>query len=104
LKQIGAGSFIESGRAFRLHQPSPPPPISYLPGPLETATTITLSEIHANCGITGGGEIGTPADKRLVERAQHKIRAYPHIFDDLAVLARGSWMRQKIAIAVQGRA
>jgi hypothetical protein len=108
LKQIGAGCFIEHGRAFWLHQLSPPPPIVYPPGPLETATTITLSEIHANCGITGGGERGTPADNRLVERAQHKIRSYPHIFDKLAVLARVRFVRKpsrirpQVAIAVQG--
>lgn len=94
LKQAGAGVFIEHGRAFRLKEPSPPPPCGFLAGPLETAATITLSEIEANVGIA--------PSPNLVIRAQHKIRAYPHVFDQLAVLARGSWARPMIPIEVTG--
>jgi hypothetical protein len=94
LKQAGAGVFIEHGRAFRLKDPAPPLPISFLPGPLETAATITLSEIQANVGIA--------PSPQLVARAQRKIRCYPHVFDELAVLARGSWIRPQIQISIAG--
>lgn len=93
LKASGAGCFIEHGRAFRLKQPSPPPPCGFLRGLLETATTITMSEVEANVGIA--------PTLNLVLRAQHKIRAYPHVFDQLAILARGSWIRPQVRIAVQ---
>jgi hypothetical protein len=102
LKQCGAGSFIDHGRAFRLKEPTPPLPIALLPGLLKAAATITLAEIEANVGITEGGEPGTPANANLVRRAQFKIAAYPHIFDDLAVTARGSWLRSTVRIAVAG--
>jgi hypothetical protein len=92
LKQTGAGKFIDHGRNFRLHSTAPPLPITLPPGPLQSATTITISEVQANVGIA--------ARSALVKRAQHKIRAYPHIFDGLAVLARGSWMRPAVQIAV----
>jgi hypothetical protein len=92
LKQIAAGKFIDNGRNFRLNCTAPPLPIVLPPGPLQSATTITNSEVEANVGIA--------ARSALVKRAQHKIRAYPHVFDDLAILARGSWMRPAVQIAV----
>jgi hypothetical protein len=93
LKQAGAGVFIEHGRAFRLKESAPPPPCGFLPGTLETAATISLSEIQANVGIAP-----TP---NLVIRAQQKIRAYPNVFDQLACLARGAWVRPQVQISVQ---
>ena len=92
LKQISAGKFIDNGRNFRLNSTTPPLPIALPPGPLQSATTITISEVEANVGIA--------ARSALVKRAQHKIRAYPHVFDDLAVLAHGSRMRPPVQIAV----
>ena len=89
LKSTGVGVFIEHGRAFRLHQPSPLPSISLTPGQIETATTLTVSEIQANVGITPG-DPGVPPNRELVRRAQFKVRLYPRIFDNLAVLAHGS--------------
>jgi hypothetical protein len=92
MKQTGAFFFIDHGRALRSKLPRPPLPVSFLPGLLETAATITLSEIEANVGIA--------PTRALVEQAQQKVRAYPHIFDNLAVLARGSWMRPQHEIAL----
>ncbi len=105
LKDIGAGKFVDNGRSFQLNQATPVAPVfidaeCLAPAPLSTAETITFAEIQANVGITSGGEPGWPADRNTVRRAQQKIRAYPHIFDDLAVVARGSWLKSPIRIVV----
>ncbi len=105
LKDIGAGKFVDNGRSFQLNQGTPLAYADYQaehlpPAPLNVAETITFAEIQANVGITAGGEPGWPADRNTVRRAQQKIRAYPHIFDDLAVVARGSWLKSPVRIAV----
>ena len=102
LKMIGAGYFIDSGRSFRLKESAPPPPLNLLAGPLETSATITLSEIQANVGITLGGDVGIPADKNLVLRAQFKIAAYPFTWDKHSPLPFASYAQPRIAIAVAG--
>jgi hypothetical protein len=102
LKAVAAGSFIDNGRAFRLKESAPPPPLKLLGGPLETSATITLAELQANVGITVGGDVGTPADKSLVLRAQFKIAAYPFAWDKNSPLPFATYAQPRIAIAVAG--
>jgi hypothetical protein len=106
LKDIGSGKFVDNGWSFQLSQTTPVPQCEYLeavnlpPAPLGVAETITFAEIQANVGITSGGEPGLPANRNAVRRAQAKIRAYPTIFDKLAVIARGRWVKTPIQIVV----
>ena len=102
LKTIGAGVFVESGRAFRLKESTPPPPLSLPPGPIETACTITFSEIQANVGITGGGEIGQPANRNLVARVQQKLAVYPFEWDKNSPLPFAKYARPDLSIAFAG--
>ena len=85
-----AGKFENSGRTFRLFAARPqvfPVSASSLKSSnvIEVADTISFSEVLANVGIAGN--VGDPPDRRLVKRAQAKVRLYPQIHDDQAVLA-----------------
>lgn len=91
------GSFFDHGRKFRLAVARPriyPVTAADLKtsNHLPAAETITFGEILANVGITSNCESpNTPALRHLVRAAQAKIRAYPRVHDDLAVVACGRW-------------
>ena len=63
---------------------------------------LSLVDALANVGIAGA--IGTTAPVHLVRRAQQKIRAYPHVHDDLAVTASGRYQLTTAAITSQLKA
>jgi hypothetical protein len=61
-----------------------------------TTAAISVDEMRLNVG-----ECDPMTLFGTIRRAQQKVRAYPHVFDTSAALARGSWVVRPIAIAVQ---
>jgi hypothetical protein len=107
LKDAGLGKFENHGRTFRLFAFSP----SYMneislqadrnlshSAPGESDSSISLAEMQANLGIVSDG-LRHP--RAFVRRAQEKIKAWPHIFDEQALLARGFWPLSPLEVAVQ---
>lgn len=102
LKHSGLGKFINNGQDFRLYESQPRPRIAdraeYRAGGCESSAAICFEEMEANVGI-----IPDTADPLTVAMAQEKVRSYPHVFDELAALARGSWHEPgRIQISVKG--
>jgi hypothetical protein len=85
LKKLGLGYFIAHGRQFRLHEIEPKIETLLPPSGTTQASTISLSELLANVGITEAGELDHIGK---VRRARIKIRLYPHVGDEQAPLAR----------------
>jgi hypothetical protein len=92
-KNAGRGFFIAHGTAFRLIERRPfgeifAPPAR--PFEFDHSSTITLSEMLANVGITSNdpGDIEATAIAHRVVRARVKIALYRFIYDHQAVLVR----------------
>ena len=92
MKRGGIGWFIDHGKAFRLLKRAPELPIMDHPrrvlGSIESAATITVSEMRANVGDVDES-VRNP--RETVKRAQAKVKLYPFIFDRLASAARCDW-------------
>ena len=85
LKKDGLGYFISHGRQFRLYASEPKIEAFLPPSGTTQPSTISLSELLANVGITADWEVN-PIGK--IRRARAKIRLYPHVGDEQAPLAR----------------
>lgn len=92
MKLAGLGRFVDHGRNFRLFEGVPIVERLLVEDPKEYKSSeeftcaITVDEMLANVGIYADS-LKDPRGR--VARARHKIRIYPHVFDDLATLARG---------------
>lgn len=91
-----SGQFCDHGRSFMLFAPRPKIyPVSAADllssNILPDASTISNEELLANVGIAGPSGMREPAPRHLVRRAQQKIRAYPRVHDELAVVGHGRW-------------
>lgn len=82
MKKAGDGYFICHGRKFRLFEEESKLESFLAPSGTTAPSTISLSEVLANVGITEEWHpIGT------VRRAREKIRVYPYVGDTQAPLA-----------------
>lgn len=82
------GWFICNGTKFRLRNEAPA--INTKPNQrpsINSCCGISKREMLANVGVPVTLDI---SDLEIF-KAQEKVRVYPHIFDKLAVTARGSW-------------
>lgn len=88
-KKEGKGQFISNGQKFCLTELMPIIVINQDRQRPATNSCCGLSkrEMLANVGVPVGLEISNLE----IMKAQEKVKAYPHTYDKLAVLARGSW-------------
>jgi len=96
MRDAGRGKFINRGRAFQLCEPAPLRQSFLCSASADSTASISVSEIHANVGITSNnGSPNEPALRHVVKRAQQKINAIGRrlegTFDPKATLAFGAW-------------
>ena len=91
-KKQNIGRFISHGKVFLLHEKTPVVAITtnrQRPA-ANSCCGISKREVLANVGVPVGYDIS----QLEVIKAQEKIKAYPHVYDKNAVLARGIWQRR----------
>ncbi len=94
-KKALLGKYENNGRTFRLFECRPIELRVYRDdspdqsSAIESDTSISFAEMLANVGIVDDG-VRNP--RGVILLAQEKIRWYGKIFDQQAVLARGSWL------------
>lgn len=86
-KKADEGWFISNGKYFRLRNRVP----------LEQQKEQTVNGINSCAGISRSemqANVGIAKSRGAIIRAQEKVKAYPLVYDKLAVTARGRWVDQ----------
>jgi len=94
LKRQKIGRFINNGSAFLFFRTAPATQRAFTPyrvtrrSSQDSPCAISFEEMQANVGIVDDG-IRHPG--AFIAMSQEKVLLYPHIFDDQAPVAHGSW-------------